>query len=134
MECIELNWLYKHMKKARSSQAVIFVLKCVKHSFPCEYRRLRNSCFPANFAKFSRAPFLQNTCGRCFSKLFLLRKYLCTGNQLDSRTHIDVTYRIYCWLWTTIRSSCSGLFCKNEKDNINIVAKFIGNHLWWSLS
>ena len=33
MECIELNRLCKHMKKVRSSQAAIFVLNWVKHSF-----------------------------------------------------------------------------------------------------
>ena len=115
MECIELNRLYKDMKKARSSQAVIFVLNCVKHSFPCEYRKLRNSCFPANFAKFSRAPFLQNTYGRCFSKLFLLRKYLCTGNQLDSRTHIDFTYRLYCYFEQVSEAVVRGCFAKIKK-------------------
>ena len=33
MECLELNWLYKHIKKVRSSQAAIFVLNWVKQSF-----------------------------------------------------------------------------------------------------
>ena len=33
MECIELNWLCKHMKEVRSSQASIFVINWVKHSF-----------------------------------------------------------------------------------------------------
>ena len=33
MECIELNWLCKHMKKVRSSQAAILVLDWIKHSF-----------------------------------------------------------------------------------------------------
>ena len=28
--------------------------------------RLRFSCFPLNFAKFSKTPFLQNTFGGCF--------------------------------------------------------------------
>ena len=34
MKCIELNWLCKHMKKVRSSQASILVLNWVNHSFP----------------------------------------------------------------------------------------------------
>ena len=35
MECIELNWLCKHIKKIRSSQPAIPVLNWVKHqSFP----------------------------------------------------------------------------------------------------
>ena len=33
IECIELNWLCKHMEKGRSCQAEILVLNCVKHSF-----------------------------------------------------------------------------------------------------
>ena len=33
IECIELNWLCKHMKKIRSSQAPISVLNWVKHNF-----------------------------------------------------------------------------------------------------
>ena len=33
MECIELNWLCKHMKKVRSSQAAILVMNWVKQSF-----------------------------------------------------------------------------------------------------
>ena len=33
IECIELNWLYKHTKKVRSSEATIPILNWVKHSF-----------------------------------------------------------------------------------------------------
>ena len=33
IECIELNWSCKHMKKVRSRQAAILVLNRVKHSF-----------------------------------------------------------------------------------------------------
>ena len=33
MECIELNWLCKHMKKIRSSQTSISINPCTKHSF-----------------------------------------------------------------------------------------------------
>ena len=33
MECIKKNWLCKHMKKVRSSQAASLVLNWVKHSF-----------------------------------------------------------------------------------------------------
>ena len=33
MECIELNWLCKHMRKVRSSQAAIMVLIWVKNRF-----------------------------------------------------------------------------------------------------
>ena len=33
MDCIELNWLCKHMRKFRSNQSVIFVLNWEKHSF-----------------------------------------------------------------------------------------------------
>ena len=33
MACIELNWLYKNIKKVGSSQAVILVLNWVKHGF-----------------------------------------------------------------------------------------------------
>ena len=39
--CTELNWLCKHIKKVRSSQAAILVLNWVKHSFPlCVSSRL----------------------------------------------------------------------------------------------
>ena len=34
-------------------------------------KRLWHSCFPVNFAKFLRAPFLQNTSGRLLYMLFL---------------------------------------------------------------
>ena len=35
MECIELNWLSKPMKKIRSSEAAILVLNWVKQFFQC---------------------------------------------------------------------------------------------------
>ena len=34
IECIELNWLRRHMKKVRSSQAAILVLNWLKQFFP----------------------------------------------------------------------------------------------------
>ena len=47
MECIVLNWLCKHMKKVRSSQVAILVLKWVKQFFPvsivnCEIRATKS--------------------------------------------------------------------------------------------
>ena len=33
IECIELNWLCKHMKKTRTSQAAILVLNWIKYNF-----------------------------------------------------------------------------------------------------
>ena len=59
MECIELNWLRKHMKKIRSSKPAIPVLNWVKHKpFPLSivnlwdifrfifFRQLRMTFFP----------------------------------------------------------------------------------------
>ena len=37
MECIEVNWLCKYIKKVRSSQAATLVLWVSKTVFPCEY-------------------------------------------------------------------------------------------------
>ena len=34
-------------------------------------RRLRYRCFPMNFEKFLRTPFLQSTCGRLLFELVL---------------------------------------------------------------
>ena len=42
MECIELNRLFKDMRKVRSSQAAIFVLNLVKHSFPASILKLQD--------------------------------------------------------------------------------------------
>ena len=48
MECVELNWLCKHAKKFRSSQAAILVLNYVNTVFLYEYRQQRkvdtNTC------------------------------------------------------------------------------------------
>ena len=33
-------------------------------------KRLWHKCFPVNFAKFLRTPFLQNTSGGCFCQLY----------------------------------------------------------------
>ena len=42
MECIELNWLCKHIEKIRSSQPAIAVLNWVKHqSFPVSIVNIR---------------------------------------------------------------------------------------------
>ena len=35
--------------------------------------RIWHSCFPVNFAKFLRTPFLQNTSGGCFWKILKIR-------------------------------------------------------------
>ena len=44
---VELNWLCKNIKKARSSQPAILVLNCIKHSFSLLVslkRKLENLC------------------------------------------------------------------------------------------
>ena len=41
MECIELNWLYKHMKKIKSNQPAILCTEMIKNTaFPCEYHQI----------------------------------------------------------------------------------------------
>ena len=39
-------------------------------------KRLLHRCFPVNFAKFLRTPFLQNSSGRLLLKVFLIFNYL----------------------------------------------------------
>ena len=53
-------------------------------------KRLKRRCFPVNFTKFTRTPFLQNTSGGCF---WIESLTLATGNsQLISQgTHITNT-------------------------------------------
>ena len=67
------------IKFLRSSRPEVFYKKGVLRNFAkvtgknlCQSlfikKRLWHSCFPVNFAKFLRTPFLQNTSGGCFCK------------------------------------------------------------------
>ena len=53
VECIELNWMYKHMEKVRSSQAVILVQNWVKHSFSL-WISLKNILWKMSFSESLR--------------------------------------------------------------------------------
>ena len=68
-------------------------------------------CFPVNFAKFLRAPFLQNTSGRLHFLYMLLTCF----------SHI---FQLFLW---HIAIPHFDLFCKSSS---NIVRNFCGNLLW----
>ena len=91
------------------------VLKMQPEVFNFLKRRLQHRCFPVNFAKFLRAPFLQNTSGRlllvknfwwcffttlwklfCFSWSFYIYIYIymcvCVGESWFSKTRQN-------WKW-----------------------------------
>ena len=56
--------------------------------------RIWHSCFPVNFAKFLRTPFLQNTSGGCFWKILKIRcqnsYILMTKVILLMKTHVEM--------------------------------------------
>ena len=53
-------------------------------------KRLWERCFPVNFAKFLRTPFLQNTSGRLLLKIF------CVSRKILYFYHIDLTTNPTC--------------------------------------
>ena len=54
-------------------------------------KRLWRRCFPVNFAKFVRTPFLQNTSGRLLLQLlFTAHSYTCTSCKHSSNIKITV--------------------------------------------
>ena len=75
--------------RARSSKTIEcrFSLKCQKRPPDVFFKkrkpatllklRLWHKCFPVNFAKFLRTPFLQNTSGDCFYKSLKPNSHLC---------------------------------------------------------
>ena len=84
-------------------------------------KRLRHSCFPVNFAKFLRIPFLQNTSRR----LLLWHCYDCsTVRALIYKFYELLTFfhsEIHCWRIT----ACTRL--RTTHDPINIMIGLF----WW---
>ena len=74
-------------------------------------KRLWHRCFPMNFAKFLRTPFLQNTSGR------LLLSSLCTWYEFIFTVSFQCYKRI-----SFLKNKCS--------DNFR---KYPGKHQWWCL-
>ena len=70
-------------RKIRSSRPEVFCINGVLRNFgkftgkPVTLlkKRLSHRCFPVNFAKFLRIPFLQNTSGGCFCKIHACELY-----------------------------------------------------------
>ena len=68
---------------------------CARVSFLIN-KRLLHRCFPVNFAKFLRTPFLQNTSGGCFCTRLLGRKRKCWVREvLRNRSVNDAYYVIF---------------------------------------
>ena len=53
-------------------------------------KRLRHRCFLANFAKFSRAPFLWNTSGGCFCQIKTSNLILISQNSVTSQLNFHI--------------------------------------------
>ena len=91
-------------------------------------KRLWHSCFPVNFAKFSRTPFLQNISGR-----LLFKRYYGQRNSLANSCLIKANIRhrqkaifsIWKYLPTTpMISSCSENLCSISLPTIKGVLYF----------
>ena len=69
----ELRWTKKHLvikfERYRSSHRRCSVKKLLAYNFI--KKRLWHRCFPVNFAKISRTPFLQSTSGRLLLNIFI---------------------------------------------------------------
>ena len=58
-------------------------------------KRLWHKCFPANFAKFLRTSFLQNTPRGCFWKLSLTKILLVISKNLKVKTVYNILHNIF---------------------------------------
>ena len=109
----------------RKFRCLLFVLK---QSYICYYiicivvplkNRLRHRCFPVNFVKFLRIPFLQNTSGRLLlikfsswtfsfqsSKIFNWKPRKCPSKILANKNFLQTFYNIGCSR-TCLIQSCS---------------------------
>ena len=94
--------------------------------------RLWHRCFPVNFAKFLRTPFLQNTLWRLlfrFEQALMIVKSLSRKN---THTHTHESHKIVASLERSFyRSSHSKMLLK-----IGVFKNFTNfkrKHLWWSL-
>ena len=86
IECIEFNWLYKHINKVKRSQAVILVLNWIKHIFSL-WVSLRKDFYRASpmaasghssllFSNFSITPF-RSSRRMCSLKKAVLKLKIC---------------------------------------------------------
>ena len=57
-------------------------------------KRLWQRCFPVNFAKFLRTPFLQNTLGDCFSFLPISRIFIKAHYVLAGAADVDRLFNL----------------------------------------
>ena len=55
---------YSQKSQENTCVGVSFFIKLQTRSLQIYYKRLQHRCFPANFAKFLRTPFSENTFGR----------------------------------------------------------------------
>ena len=76
-------------------------------------KRLWHRCFPVNFAKFIRTPFLQNTSSSCFWPFSLSRKW--------------VSYRLTLTLIESLRFLCSNFNSRSACHNYS--TSVIGNRI-----
>ena len=72
-------------------------------------KRLWHRCFPVNFVKFLRTPFLQNTSGGCFSTLF-------RGLQFTSLVPLPGTFTWYLYLLMSRKTKRKLKLFKSIKD------------------
>ena len=81
-------------------------------------KRFWNRCFPVNFAKFLRTPFLQNTSGR-----LLLYYYMRTAMTVKTLTTIPESWE----------DKSSHRRCSLKKAVFKNFAISTGKHLYWSI-
>ena len=79
-------------------------------------KRLWHRCFPVNFAKFLRTPFLQNTSGRLLLKLAQHKPRKDHNCCRNTRTVIGV-FKSYCFSLCFLRNS--NLITCSKKFHIN---------------
>ena len=67
-DVIQNRCSYKFLKIHRKTPVLEYLFNKVAGPQACNFnpKRLQHRCFPVNFAKFLRAPFLQNTSDDCF--------------------------------------------------------------------
>ena len=92
-------------------------------------KRLWHSCFPMNFAKFLRAPFLQNTSRRLLL-WFIVYKPITDIAEVFWLTVFFISVISFCWNnkhKSSARSTRPEVFCK--KSGLRNFTKFPGKHL-----
>ena len=98
-------------------------------------KRLQHRCFPVNFTKFIRTPFLQNTTGRLLLEFFLLWTVCLPSELIETRffLFLNILYTNLEREMNIINFTVSNCKLGNKQRFSQIFIKLTRKHLYRSL-